>query len=804
MATWISDFSLGLRTLGRRPVFAVSVILTLAVGIGANTALFGVFKAVFLEPLPLPEPDEVVVVMQTGSFGCCGPASGPDYVDWLERQRSFDDMAILSPTTVNLTGVDEARRVFSIRVSGNAFDFLGVDATMGRTLTPEDDVPDESEVVLLSHAFWQQSLGADPGVLGRSIHVNDRPYTVVGVMPAGFDVPSPWVGTRSHELYFPFPRVLLESPRGNHSYPVIARLREGLELASAQSDMDRIMRELADEYPVTNTGRGALVSTVHNYLYGDVGEQLLLILGAAALVLLIACGNVAGLQIARAASRDTELTVRTALGASRRALVRLLFSESLLLAVAGGVVGALLAVLGLDALRSLLPPTIPRLDAVRIDGGALLFATFASVLAAVAFGMLPAFLASRTNLASGLKEGGYGTRAPGRERVRDAFIVAQIALGLVLVNGAALLVRSYTDLRSVEQGFDPSGVVTMQLNASGDRYPDVSSRLVFYQEVAERVEALPGVSSVGMVSKLPLSGGTNGHVWVEGTPPRASADEGPLVEVSSVSGEYFEAMGIPLLRGRGLLPIDSLSSAPGVVINEALAEQAWPGADPIGKRFSFTDGPNWLTVVGLVGDVRQWGVETPALGEAYVHYARGWSNSAYIVARTASGGAPGSRELRGAVLAVDGTQPPSEVQGMADRVERSFAQRRFYTTLIALFAVSALLLAAGGVYGTVSYFVARRSRELGIRMALGARSTGIAGLVLRRAIVLSIFGVALGLAGVWATTSLLSGLLYGVTGTGVLSLTVGCLVLGGVAIIASLGPARKATTVPPALALRSE
>jgi putative ABC transport system permease protein len=522
-------------------------------------------------------------------------------------------------------------------------------------------------------------------------------------------------------------------------------------------------------------------------------------------VLLIACGNVASLQLARVTEREDELTVRAALGASRRALVRLLFSESILLAAAGGALGILTAFVALRGLQVVLPPEIPRIESVRIDGLALLFALATSTVAALVFGILPALMASRTDLASGLKEGGYGTRSPHKERLRDHFIVGQIALGLILVNGATLLVRNYTDLRSQDQGFESEGVLTAALSPNGPRYETQESRLRFYEELTESARAVPGVSHAGVVSKLPLSGGTNGNIWVEGTAPRSSIDEGPLVEVSSVSGEYFSAMGIPLLKGRTLIADDSASSAPGVLINQALADEAWPDEDPIGKRFSFDDNPpQWLTVVGVAGNVRQWGPERPALSEVYFPYAQGWSSSANIVVAVAGDPVLITRQLRAALLSVDPSQPPSAIQLMDDRVERAFARRRFSMTLIGLFAIAALFLAAAGIYGTVSYFVTRRSKELGIRIALGADAPGIAKLVLSRGARLAVAGIAVGLVGVWATTSLVESLLYNMEAIDVTTLLIGCLVLGSVTIVACVLPARKAIKLPPTLVLRSK
>jgi predicted permease len=556
---WMNDLRLAVRVLLKRPGFTGTVVLTLALGVGATTALFGVFRGVFLEPFPLPDSDELVIVMEAGSFGCCGPASGPDFVDWVARERSFEGMAALSPGVVTLTGLDEPERVYATEVTASAFDFLGVEPLMGRALRPDDQVTED--VVLLSYELWQRVLAGRSDVVGQGLEVDGRVRTIAGVMPRGFEVPSPWLGTRRHELYLPLPLEELESNRGDHGLPVIARIDDGVDLETAQADMDRIMRELAAEYPETNEMRTAQVFTVHEYLYGDVGGQLLLILGAAGLVLLIACGNVAGLQLARGAGREAELAVRSALGASRATIVRLLFSESLALAALGGGLGIGVAYLSLDALKGVLPASIPRVDEVAIDSAALAFALGAAVLTALAFGMLPALLAARTDVASGVREGGRGMLVSSKERARDLFIVAQIAIGLVLANGAGLLVRSYSELRGQAYGFETDGVLAVALNPSGPRYEDGASLQRYYEQVIDRTRQVPGVRSVGMVSRLPLAGGTNGNVQVEGWEPRSSTGQGPLVEFVSVVGEYHDAMGIPLLQGRLLVPDDSIADA---------------------------------------------------------------------------------------------------------------------------------------------------------------------------------------------------------------------------------------------------
>jgi len=803
MGAWLTDIRMAMRALRRRPGFSATVLIILAIGVGATTALFGIYRTVFLEPIPLPESDELMVVMGEGTFGCCGPASGPDYVDWVERNRSFEALALLNSRSYTLTGMAEPERIFGVAVTANVFPMLAVEPHMGRALLAEDEQAEGAVVV--SWAFWRSQMGGRSDVLNSTLELDGSAHTIVGVMPEGFDVPSPWAQYGTHRLYLPFQRERLRGNRGSHSWPVIGRLAANATKASAQSDMERVSRELAQENPQTNADWKAKVFTIHDYLFGAVGGQLRLILGAAAVVLLIACGNVAAMLLARAAARDTELSVRVALGASRRAMARLLFSEALVLALGGGLLGMLFAFAAVDGFRALLPPTIPRIGDIRVDVWALAFALAASAGTALVFGIVPALLASRVNLASGVKEGGYATLAPARERLRDAFIVLQIALGLVLANGAMLLVRSYATLRSQDFGFTTEGVITMSLNPSGPRYANSAAYQTYYDEVLESVGAIPGVVSAGTITRLPLFGGTNGQVWIEGTPPRQKAGDGTLVEVTSVNGDYFEAMGIPLLAGRLLHPADSVSSATNVIINQRFAETGWPGQDPIGKRFSFDDRPpNWITVVGVVGNVRQWGPEEAPLAQMYAPHARGWTTGSFLTARTASDPTALVPAIRSAVLAADPTQPPSDVRTMGERVDRTFAQRRFYTTLITLFAMAALFLAAAGVYGTVSYFVARRGREIGIRMALGAAVARIVGLVVRRGLRLAFWGVAIGLAGVWASTILTQGLVYGIQAIDPLTILAGCFAMTLVAVIASVVPAGRASRVSPVCALRSD
>lgn len=803
MGSWMTDMRIAARALMKRPGFSVVVVATLALGIGANTALFGVFRSVFMTPLPYDQPDRLAFIMEAPNGGCCGPASGPDYLDWRERQRTFEEIGAIRHMLATLTGEGEAERLQGADVTASVFDVLRTDAALGRLFTEEDQR--EPSVVVLSHGLWQTRFGGRRDVLGESLNVNGQPLTIIGVTPEAFEVLSPWSRPDGFALYRPFPDELLNVSRGMHSYPVVARLASGSALEDADADMKRVMRELEVEYPFDNEGRSARVFSAHTYLFGDVGKTLGFILGAAALVLLIACGNVAGLQLARAAGRETELTVRSALGASRSAVARLLFSESLLLAVGGGVLGLLVAAGALEGIRSILPPTIPRADEIRLDRWVLTFAGGIAAFTALAFGVVPALLASRSDLATGLREGGYATLAPRKERLRDYFIVGQIALGLMLANGAGLLVRSYMALRGEETGFEAEGMLTLQTMPAGPAYPEQSDRVAYFDRLVTEAAAIPGIQHAGVVTKLPLNGGNNSYVQVEGQAPRSNDNQGPLVEMSFIAGDYFEAAGIELLAGRSLQADDSISTALGAVINETMANRVWPGEDAIGKRFTAEDDPpQWITVVGVVEDVRQWGLEALPENEAYLPMSESWSPAGYLTLRTTGDAAAIAPAARAAVLAVDPSIPPADVQTMRARVEDAFAQRRFTTTLIALFAAAALLLATAGIYGTVAYYVARRTRELGVRMALGAGSGGILALVLKRGVRLAAWGIAIGFVGVWASTRVVDRLLYGVAPLDVFTILGGAIALAVVTVGASTLPAVRALHVSPSLALRSE
>ncbi|NIP56768.1 MAG: FtsX-like permease family protein [Gemmatimonadetes bacterium] len=642
--------------------------------------------------------------------------------------------------------------------------------------------------------------------MGRTLALGGRPRTVVGVMPEGFDIPSPWGDPdQDHDVFFPFARSSLEQNRGSHWFFVLGRLAEGTGLEAARADVAAIMERLAEAYPDTNAGRGVRVTAMHEDLYGRAGRRLFLVLGAAGLLLLVGCGNVAGVQLARATSRRRELAIRTALGAGRLRVARELLAESLLLAAVGGALGVLLAWAGLEGLRSILAASLPRVAGVGLDPAMLAFAAGASLLTAVVFGAAPALTVRRMDLATPLREGGDRGSSDGREGLRSAFIVGQLALSLVLANGAGLLLRSYANLRAEERGFDPSGVLTFTATAEGPAYEDPLVRARYFERVRERVAATPGVEAVGAATKLPWYGGSNSNVRIEGRPVPEVREDAPLVEITGVQGGYFRAMGIPLVRGRALLPEDSASGSPGVVVNRTLAERFWPGEDPLGRRFSFSfDEPSWLTVVGVVEDVRQWGAERPVLPEAYRPYTANPWYQLYLTVRTRGEPAALVEPVRRAAASVDPTLPPAEFRTMEERVDRRLGERRSYTGLVGLFAAIAVLLAATGVYGTVSYFVARRTREIGVRMALGSSPGRVVALVGSRAGRLAVSGVALGVLGALGARRVVSSVVYGIGAVDAVTLVLTAGALLVTVLVGSAVPSLRAASVQPSVALREE
>ncbi len=805
------DLRYGVRQLLKKPAFTAIVIGTLGIGIGANTAVFSVLKGVFLDPLPFDEPQELTYIWHGSTDGsCCGPLSGPDFLDLRSGTETFDDIAVMASRNMNLNSDGEPVMVQGARITPSLFSLLGVSPATGRPFTEDDQIAG-NRAMIVSDGLWRSRLGGDPAIIGRTIRMNRSSYTVVGVMPAGFNAPSPWRLNRTHDVYLPFAREDIEqTTRDSHWLLAIGRLRQGVPVETGDAELKAISEGLAERYPNTNSEKTTYVHSMHERLVGRVGTQLILLLSAAGFMLLIVCGNVASLLLSRAAARQTEMAIRSAVGAGRSRIIRQLLTESLLLSLIGGITGIALAMGSMTYLRSVIPTDIPRIANIGIDGTVLTYALVISFLTGVVFGLAPALSASRSNLTESLKEGKAAPQAGSRRAVlRGALVASQFALALVLANGAAMMVQSYLHFRGMEQGFDPESVLTVNVSLQGENYEGLWDRDFFIREAINQIAAIPGVRHVGATSKLPLNGGTNSQVWAEDDPERPlSGGDGPLIEFSRVSGDYFVAAGIKLVAGRLPEPNDSIAARPGTIINQAMADRLWPDESPIGKRYSFrTEPPNWMTVVGVVENVRQWGPYRSARAEHYLPYsAPGWERGyrMYLIVKTDVDPLSIVGQVRQAVLAVDPDQPISEVRTMERVLSDQFAGQRFNTMLVGIFAGIALLLVSAGVYGVVSFFVAQASHEIGIRMALGATQGHVLGLTMLRGLRLAGKGAVVGVGGIFATTAVIRSLLYGASPVDLPTMLGGVLVLIFVGLVASLVPAQRAARVSPVTALRSE
>lgn len=806
LGQWLPDLLFDAKHAARRlrgtPAFTLTVVLLVAVGVGVNTAMFSVLKAVLLDPLPYPDPGELVVLWNTDvQRSGRGPAAWPDYVDWRALNRSFEELGATWTLQASITDGDVPEPVYGARVTSSMFEVLGVGPALGRTILPEEDATD-ARVVVLSDELWRTQYDGDPEVVGRTTRLDGEPYTVVGVMPEDFFMMAPWGDGRLYRLWTPFPSFVLERPRDQHSFPVFGRLRDGVSLGAARGDMERVALELAEAHPETNRSNRVLVQGLQQVLVGSAGGRLFLMLGAAGLVLLIACGNVAGLLLARGARRRREVALRTALGAAPGRVVRELLTESGLLALVGGAVALLLSFWGVGVMRGALPSTLPRVENSSLDATVMGLSLLVSLLTGLAFGLAPALQAVRVGHTEALKSSGEGHGGEGR--ARRAFVVAQLALTLILVHETALLVGSYRLLRQRDQGFDSENVLTMSVALSSPSYDDGEARVAFLRGLIPRLAELPGVREAAAVNRLPFEGGTNDRIVIEGRENPTDPNERPLVERKAVMGDYLSAMGIPLREGRMLNERDAFG-VPAVVINEYMATRLWPDESPLGKRFSFGDDPSeWLTVVGVTANVSPWGPEWGTLAEAYRPYALFPSRTMYLVLKA---DVPPSSLVAVARRVVGELDPNLAVTGirtgeafMADH----FAQRQLITTIISLFAVLALILATAGIYGVVAYYVSQHTYALGVRMALGAGRARVLRLVLGKSLALAGSGVAFGTAGTLVMAHITRSFLFGLSPANPWFLAGVALFLLTAAIAAALLPARRATMVQPARALRTE
>jgi predicted permease len=821
---FLQDVRYAVRLFAKQPGFTAVAVLSLAIGIGANTAVFSVANALLLRPLPYADPDRLAILWNRspGLNIAEDWFSTAQYFDIRNGNSSFEDVAVALGNTVNLTGDgSEAERIGVLRVSSNLLPMLGVHPAIGRLFVPEDDVPGRSATAVLGHATWVRRYGSDPGVLGRTIRLNGQAVEIIGVLPGTFSLPRevlPTLGVAEDgEIFLPLP-LNEQAPtfRGREDYNILARLGPGASFTQAQAEMDVLTARLRQDFPNTYPPDGGLTFSVVPLLdqvVGDVRRALLILSGAVGFVLLIACANVANLLLARAVGRRREITVRSALGASRRRIARQLLTESVLLALAGGVLGVALAFGGIAWMQSMQPPGVPRLRDIGITGDVLLFTTVLSATSAILFGLAPALGIGRMDLQSSLRDDGRGSvgaqglwgRGGG---LRRALVAGELALSVILLVGAGLLVRSFGHLQRVPPGFAPGGVLTFELSLVGTKYPNGPVAIDAFRQIWERFDALPGVTSSGGVSTLPLSGFQAwGPITIEGHMPPAGQD---FINADQriAGGRYFETMRIPLVAGRPFNELDRAGGDRAVIVDQRLAEEYWPGQDPIGKRLR--TGPvssgstNWMTVVGVVGRVKQYGLDADGRIVIYLPQTQAAIRSVYVTIRTAGDPVSLLPAVRATLRDFDPELPIYRVKTMAARVDDSLARPRFAMTLLTVFAGVALVLAAIGIYGVMAYLVSQGTREIGIRMALGATERGVMGLVVRQGVLVAVAGLALGVAGAWALTRFMQAMLFGVGRTDPVTFGFVAILLAAVAVSATVGPARRAARVDPTVAMRAD
>jgi predicted permease len=822
MHTILQDIRFALRAFARQPAHTLAAVLSIAIGIGANTAIFSVAHALLVRPLPYDDADRLVILWNRspGLNIAEDWFSTAQYFDIKTGHRGFDELAIALGSNVNVTGDGEPERIGAIRVSSNLLPMLGAKPALGRLFEPSEDVPGQAGVAILAYGTWARRYGEASDVVGKSITLNGQPYRIVGVLGESFTLPRevlPTLGVAEDgEIFLPLPLAAAASTvRTREDYNIIGRLKRGVAPQHAQTEMDtitaRLRRDFPDVYP-PNGGLTFSVVPLAEQVVGDVRRPIGVLIGAVGVVLLIACANVANLLLSRALGRRQEIAVRASLGASRARILRQLLTESLVLALAGGAIGTLIAVGGVAWIQTLRPASVPRLDAIAVNGTALAYTLLLCVVSGVLFGLGPMLGLRRLDLQSTLKDasrGAAGSSAVSKRGrgVRWLLVAGEIALAMVLLIGAGLLVRSFAKLQDVHPGFEPGGVLTVELALSGRKYPDAAAIQQAYRSLWERLDEIPGVTESGGVTSLPLSGYFAwGPITVEGrTPPPGerfiNADQ------RIASGRYFQAMGIPLLAGRFFEVTDTAETPRVVIVDAFMARELWPGEAAVGKRIRLGDlnatGP-WLTVVGVAGRVKQYGLDADGRIAFYLPHTQVASRSLYVVLKTGGDPARLAGALRQQIHDLDPDLPLYHLGTMASRVDSSLARRQFSMTLLALFAIAALVLAAVGVYGVMAHLVAQGTREIGIRMALGATSGGILALVLRRGLTVATLGIGIGVLAALGLSHLVEGLLFGIGSRDPATMAGVAALLGTVAAAATLVPALRASRVDPMASLRQE
>ena len=805
METLLKDVRYGIRSLLKQPAFTAIAVITLALGIAGNTVIFSAVNSLLVKPLAFPELDRMVAIWEARlSQGVeRNEVTMADYLDWRKQNQTFEQMGLYRWWSANLTGVEPPERIQGFLVSTNFLDVTGVKPFIGRAFSAEEDQPGKDAVVILNYGLWQRRFGGDANIVNKTVSLNGVKRTIIGVLPKEFNYPS------GMDVMAPLALTPeLASNRDNHTYYVLGRLKQNVSLPLAQTDLSTIAARLEKDYPQANTGHGVVVYPIVEDTVRFYARALWVLMGAVGFVLLIACANVANLTLARSSTRQREIALRLALGASRSRIIRQLLTESVMVALIGGALGVLIAYWGIDAMRAANPGEAakfaPGWEHLGINFPVLVFTLGVSVLSGALFGLAPAWQASKPDLNNALKEGGRTTSSS--HRLRNGLVICEVALALMLLVSAGLLLRSFLSLLNTDPGFNSTNLLTMKLVLPAAKYKDDQARAAFYSELLNRIRVLPGVESVAAVNYLPLGGSNSSDIFlIEGLPEPPPGQEF-IGRYRVCTPDYFQTMGIPILKGRAFTEQDKVDAPRVVIVNETLAQRYWPNQDPINKRMRFT-GPleknPWIQVVGVVKDVKH-ALSLPMSSDYYLPQNQDTWSSMVLVAKTKTEPMSMAAPIRQQVWAIDKDEPVFDVRTMQQVRALSVALYSFSSVTLTIFAAVALILSAVGIYGVMAYVVTQRTHEIGIRMALGARSRDVLRLVVRHGMTLALIGVGVGLGGAWALTRFMSSLLVGVSPTDAVTLSAVSLCLISIALIACYLPARRATKVDPLVALRYE